>query len=417
MRDILEKRQFDAHEGYRAFAENTREGVYCFEINQPIAISLPIETQIDLIFGDGWLIECNAQMARLGAAENAESLIGEKLSALLPPHDPANRSLLRRFIESNYKLTEAESHKSDPIGTGRYFVNNLIGTIENGCLVRVWATQRDQTARKLREQALLESADQIRQMQKFEALGILTGGIAHDFNNFLAVVMLHSDMLSLQLPADSPLHERINQIKTAAVEAADTVRQLLAFSRRQMMQPRAAAPNQIIAESNQSLQKLLGERIKLKTDLDAESGICLIDSDQMKQVLMNLAANARDAMPNGGTLTIQTRNVRINRAEVRHKAQPPGDYIRLTFTDTGTGMNPAVRDRVFEPFFTTKTAGSNSGLGLATVYGIVKQSNGFVWVESEPGNGARFIVELPQIACTSETAVSEAAQMPIITRS
>ncbi len=250
----------------------------------------------------------------------------------------------------------------------------------------------------MREQALLESADQIRQMQKFEALGILTGGIAHDFNNFLAVVTLHSDLLSLQLPADSALHQRVSQIKTVAANAAETVRNLLAFSRRQMMQPRAAVLNQIIAQSNQVLQTLLGEKIKLETDLDHVSGVCMIDPDQMKQVLINLAANARAAMPNGGTLMIQTRNVRIDAAAVRHKAQSPGDYIRLTVADTGAGMNPAIKDRVFEPFFTTKPAGNNSGLGLATVYGIVKQSNGFVWVESEPGDGARFIIELPMIA-------------------
>ena len=258
-------------------------------------------------------------------------------------------------------------------------------------------TQRDQTARKLREQALLESADQIRQMQKFEALGILTGGIAHDFNNFLAVVMLHSDMLGLQLPADSVLQRRVSQIKTAAANAAETVRNLLAFSRQQMMQPRAAVLNQIIAESETVLRTLLGEQIELATDLDLNAGVCMIDPDQMKQVLVNLAANARDAMPNGGILTVQTQNVRLNRRDVRHKTQSPGDYIRLTVADTGTGMNPAIKDRVFEPFFTTKTAGDNNGLGLAAVYGIIKQSNGFIWVESEPGDGTRFVIELLQL--------------------
>lgn len=242
-----------------------------------------------------------------------------------------------------------------------------------------------------------QSEEHLRESSKIEAIGRLAGGIAHDFNNFLAVIMLHVDMLQLQLPADSPLLYRVNEIKTVTSNAAGMVRQLLAFSRKQTLQPHPVVLNQIVKEFSKILRSLVGEHIEMQFHLDADLGVAFVDQNQVTQVLMNLAVNARDALPNGGTIKIETSNISLKETDDRHKAQPAGSYVQLEFTDNGTGMDEQTRVRIFEPFFTTKEAGKGTGLGLATVYGIVKQSNGFIWVDSEIGKGTKFRIHFPRV--------------------
>ena len=246
----------------------------------------------------------------------------------------------------------------------------------------------------------------MRQAQKMEAIGKLTGGIAHDFNNLLAVIILQVDMLNLQLKPDNPMYHRIGEIKSAANRAASLTKQLLAFSRKQMLQPRPTNLNRVISGMDEILHRLIGEDIELKIELAPDLGVCLVDPDQMSQVLMNLVVNARDAMPDGGSLMIKTANVQFSE-ETRSKfaSQPAGNYVELTVADTGCGMDAATQERIFEPFFTTKEAGKGTGLGLSTAYGIVKQSEGFIWLESEVGKGTSFKVQLPVINKTVEQIV------------
>lgn len=195
------------------------------------------------------------------------------------------------------------------------------------------------------------SEEYLRQSSKIEAIGRLAGGIAHDFNNFLAVIMLHVDMLQLQLPPDSPLLFRVNEIKTVTNNAAGMVRQLLAFSRKQTLQPHPVVLNQIVKEFSKILRSLVGANIEMQVDLDSDLGVAFVDHNQVTQVLMNLAVNSRDALPSdGGVIKIETRNILLEESDARrHKAQPPGAYIQLQFSDNGTGMDENTRKKIFEP--------------------------------------------------------------------
>lgn len=309
----------------------------------------------------------------------------------------SNEAYLRDFIKAAYKLTDAETVETDKKGKDKYFLNNIAGIIENNRLVRIWGTKRDTTLSKQTEQAYLDSEKERRQSQKIEAIGRLAGGIAHDFNNFLAVIMLHVDMLNRKLPPDSPLRYRIDEIKQVTTSAAEMVRQLLAFSRKQPMQPRPVVLNQIVKQVIKILRPLIGEDVEVRLDLDVDLGVCFVDPNQITQVLMNLAVNAKDAMPKGGIINIGTSNVLLDKETPRHKAQPRGYYVQLIVSDNGSGIDPTIHERIFEPFFTTKEMGKGTGLGLSTVYGIVKQSDGFIWVNSQMSMGASFKIQFPRV--------------------
>ncbi|MDB4906627.1 MAG: Blue-light-activated protein [Gemmatimonadetes bacterium] len=265
----------------------------------------------------------------------------------------------------------------------------------------------------LRERKLLE--EQLRQSQKMEAVGRLAGGVAHDFNNLLTVIRVHSELLLEHGQLDVPVREDIEEIRNAANRASGLTRQLLAFSRKQILKPRAIDANVVIVELQRMLSRLLGVDVKLDTALSRDLAPVMVDPGQLEQVLMNLMVNARDAMPQGGTLRVVTRNERIGEQVLRHNVLvAPGDYVRIDVSDTGLGMDPSTIARVFEPFFTTKAAGHGTGLGLSTVYGIVKQSGGYVFVESEVGQGARFTVLLPRAEAEPPRHETPHAAMPAI---
>ncbi|MBI4486089.1 MAG: response regulator [Acidobacteria bacterium] len=247
---------------------------------------------------------------------------------------------------------------------------------------------------------------QFRQAQKMESVGQLAGGIAHDFNNLLTVINGVSDLLLAQISHDDPVRTDVQEILRAGERAATLTRQLLAFSRQQILEPRVLSLNTVVRGMEGLLRRVLGEDIDLVVVPAPDLGSVKADSGQIEQVISNLAVNARDAMPRGGRLTIETQNVEIDEEDARQHgvATPPGSYVRLTLTDSGVGMDEATRARIFEPFFTTKGPGKGTGLGLSTVYGIVKQSHGFIWVYSEVGRGTSFKIYLPQV---TEAAATE----------
>jgi two-component system cell cycle sensor histidine kinase/response regulator CckA len=261
----------------------------------------------------------------------------------------------------------------------------------------------DVTARRLLE-------EQLRHAQKMEALGQLAGSIAHDFNNLLGVIIGYSELLSADLGSEGLMSARLETIKKAGQRAASLTSQLLAFSRRQVLQPKVLNLNSLVTETQKMLQRLVGEDIEQKLVLDPALGKTKADPGQIVQVIMNLAVNARDAMPKGGRLTIETTNVSFEDAiNFYGVAVPPGEYVMLSVSDTGTGMDAETQLRIFEPFFTTKAAGKGTGLGLATVYGIVKQNGGYVFADSELRKGTIFKVYLPQVDLPVEEASSPAA--------
>ena len=260
-------------------------------------------------------------------------------------------------------------------------------------------------ARKAAEAALRQSEEQLRQVQKIEAMGRLAAGVAHDFNNILTAITGHSEFLLRQLDADDPRRKNAEQIEKAAYRAAGLTRQLLIFSRKQVIEPRVLNLNAVILNIKKMLCRLIGEDIEFCTLLDPAAGHIKADPGQIEQVIMNLAVNARDAMPNGGKLTVTTANTTLDKNHLKKfPDMGAGDYVMLAIADTGTGMSEEVKAHLFEPFFTTKPSGKGTGLGLATCFGIVKQNTGHIDVHSELGSGTTFKIYFPQVQSALEPA-------------
>jgi two-component system, cell cycle sensor histidine kinase and response regulator CckA len=318
--------------------------------------------------------------------------------------DPAERQrLLERdaYTEREYDDVEATWKRKDG---GRVTVQLSVRAVRrpNGTVEYYETFVRDLTQQRRLESQLLHS-------QKMEAVGRLAGGVAHDFNNLLTVILSYSDLLLEDLPSDAKDREDVEEIRKAAVAASSLTRQLLAFSRQQVLQPRILEINTVVTGTEKLLRRLLGEDVRLTASLAPDLGNVKVDPGQLEQIIMNLAVNARDAMPRGGQLTIETANVDMDAAYVAgHPVAQPGRYVMLAVSDTGIGMDAQTQARIFEPFFTTKEPGKGTGLGLATVYGIVQQSGGFIWVYSELGRGTSFKIYLPRVN-EAATAAPEAA--------
>lgn len=280
------------------------------------------------------------------------------------------------------------------------------GNDEVGEVTGAFDRMRSSLKKTQAEQRQLE--DRLRQAHKMEAVGRLAGGVAHDFNNLLTVIRGNSDLLLDRTSADASQRKYVEQIQKASDRAVSMTRQLLAFSRMQVLQPRVIDLNTIISEMNKMIPRLIGEHIEFTFTPDFKLAPVFADPGQMEQVFLNLAVNARDAMPDGGRIIVRTANVHMDpAAAAMHPPMTSGDYVLLSVSDNGHGMDTETKARIFEPFYTTKEVGKGTGLGLATVYGIVKQSGGFIWVESQKGKGATFEVYLPN----SRKSVTESGDM------
>jgi PAS domain S-box-containing protein len=345
---------------------------------------------IAVLTPDGVIRELNHRWEEI-LGQSKEQIVGHHILEFAPLGAPHDNS--RMFAEAASRGTT----RTPPVQIARpdgsiVLLEFSATTIDVGGRRLLMTIGRDVT-----EQQLLEQ--QLRQSQKLEAVGQLAGGVAHDFNNVLTAILGFCELLMDEMDPDGHQYADVLQIQKAGERAASLTRQLLAFSRKQILQPAVLDPNALIRNLEPMLRRLIAESIDVSVSLQPDLGRVRMDPTQLEQILMNLAVNAGDAMPDGGKLTIETTDATLDRQSLqRHGPVVPGDYVALIVSDTGDGMDEATTRHIFEPFFTTKGVGKGTGLGLSTVYGIVKQSGGYVWVYSEPGQGTTFKIYLPRIA-------------------
>ena len=521
-----------SEERYRAFIEQTTEGVWRFELEQPVDTNLPPDEQIDRFYASAYLAECNDVVASMYGFSKAAELVGARLGDLLPRSEPQNLAFLRAFISSGYRLTDAESHEYDREGKERYFLNNLIGIISDNHIIRAWGSQRDVTASRQAEAAIQASEarfrsvfesgmigiafwngaqmtsandtllsmlgytrkdlddgllrhgrltppgyeevdrrateetreygsctpyekeflrkdgsrvpvlvggarlgdtmsdavffvlditarrraeERLRQAERIEVVGQLAGGMAHEANNQMSVVLGAASFILERQDLPQVVRQDVEYIRQAAERTASITRQLLAFSRRQVLQRAVVNLNSVLQHLEPILKRTLTEEQTLELRLAKDLAPIRTDRSQLDQVLLNLAINARDAMPEGGKLLIETREVELTQTYAASKSEvsiTPGRYTALIVSDTGVGMDAETMKHLFEPFFTTKDVGKGSGLGLAMVYGIVKQSGGYIWAYSEPGMGTTLKVYFPSVVEDGSQSAPGTVQEP-----
>jgi len=501
-----------SEERYRAFVQQSSEAIWCFEARTPIPVGLPEDDQIEHFFLDGYLSECNDAMAQLYGFASSADIVGVRLADLMDRRDPAPERTLRAFIRSGYRLVDAETKGRSPAGEVRVFLNNLVGIVEDGRLLRAWGTQRDITAQRRAEEALRASEEslrtftdnavfgiyrstldgrlllanqtlaqmlgyasadellgldmhrlyhdpaerdrriaqqgtsdrfvgeivwqrkdgqplpvrvsgrsvhdaaggitwfdgvvedmserrnleqQLRQAQKMEAVGQLAGGMAHDFNNLLTAILTTTELIEEELPAsDAQVRGDLTLIKTASRRGGELIGKLLAYARRQRLALKPIVLSDVVRDAAGVLRRVVPEDIEIQLTLD-DSTVVEADPGAVEQILMNLVTNARDAMPGGGTLRLETSRTALTAEACAAQGWgTPGPYGMLSVSDTGIGMDADTQTRLFEPFFTTKPVGAGTGLGLAMVYGLVRQHDGYVEVRSALSQGTTFSVFL-----------------------
>jgi PAS domain S-box-containing protein len=386
VRDITERKQEEqalrrSEEKYRQLFENATYGIFR---------SKP----------DGTLLDVNSALVAMLGYDSKEQLLSLKLNSDVY-ENPADRAAAIEKCMPTGRVggVEVKWKRRD----GNIIHVRLTGRIIGGGDGKIG--DMEVIVEDITERLGLE--EQLRQSQKMEAVGLLAGGIAHDFNNLLSVILGNSELL-LDTAQAGPASHYAHEIKKATRRAAELTRQLLAFSRKQVLHPAILDLNAVIQDVGKILQRVIGEDVRIVTDLATNLGSIRADRGQIEQILMNLATNARDAMPNGGKFTLRTGNIDLGPEDAaRHSWVKVGQYIHLAVSDTGMGMTEDVRSRVFEPFFTTKGRGRGTGLGLATAYGIVKQSAGFIWVSSAPGAGTTFDIYFPRLEEKAARLVSD----------
>lgn len=376
---LSEKARMDAEARYRTLVEQLVAVTYIARLGLE-GEWLYVSPQLETMLGyqpEQWLADPKMWMSRIHPEDRVLVASAE------------DAALGGRPFRAEYRLLHRDGHVVWVDDTASVMRDADGNNLLHGVLLDVTERKR------------LES--ELHQAQKMQAVGQLAGGIAHDFNNILTVILGYSQiLLEEDKPSGDLIHRSAEQIRNAADRAAALTRQLLAFSRKQVLEPRILNLNKVLGDLDKMLRRLITENIHIVNLPGSDLGSVKADPAQIEQVLLNLAINARDAMPNGGQLTIETANVELDQSSDEHKTVIPGRYVMLAVSDTGSGMDASVRARVFEPFFTTKEMGKGTGLGLATVYGIVKQSGGYIWVYSEPGSGSTFKIYLPRVDRAAE---------------
>ena len=385
IRRRAEESLLESKEHYRTLFEGSRDAIFLHNL-------------------EGKFIDANQAMLDLFGYTREEMIGMNSIDIHAHPEDRSKflNELVQKGFHRDYeiKLKKKDGTEIDCLLTAS------IRRADDGTIIGYQGIIRDISDKKLLESQLLQA-------QKMEAVGRLAGGIAHDFNNLLTTIIGNTELSLLRTGKDNPLCENIAEIKKAANRAASLTRQLLAFSRKQVLQPVVLNLNTVICSLEKMIGRLIGEDVELETLLSPDLGEVRADAGQMEQVIMNLVINARDAMPRGGKLIIETANVDLdeNYASEHGVKLNPGPYVMLAVSDTGKGIDKETQSRIFEPFFTTKEKGKGTGLGLSTVYGIVKQSGGLIWVYSELGEGTTFKIYLPRIRCGSEPLRKEQAPL------
>ncbi|HEY8072803.1 MAG TPA: ATP-binding protein [Labilithrix sp.] len=328
-----------------------------------------------------------------------EELVGRTMTERFPGIDQTPMFAVLRRCMSERAHDVMENEFAYPDGSKGWFELRFVPVPEGVCILSL-----DVTEKKRAQIALERSEEQLRHAQKMDAIGQLAGGLAHDFNNLLSIVVSYADLMIGELRPDDPMRADAMEIRTAGMRAADLTKQLLAFSRRQLLSLSIVDLNETLKQMGRMLERIIGEHIELRIAPGAGLQKVKVDPAQVEQVIMNLAINARDAMPNGGRLTIETGNAELDATyALAHAGVTAGPHVMLAVTDSGAGMDKATQERIFEPFFTTKEPGKGTGLGLSTVYGIVKQSGGNIWVYSEVGKGTTFKVYFPRTDESTDT--------------
>ncbi len=339
------------------------------------------------------------QMLGYGAGE----MLGKPVWDFFEEEDTTRKVILAKLSgDVSFHDTFERTYRRKDGSTLPVLVEDRVMRDKGNQIIGIRSMVEDITERRRTEEALRKSEEQLRQWQRVEAIGRLAGGVAHDFNNLLMTIKGCSELLLGAFDRRDPRREEVEEILKAADRATSLTRQLLAFGRRQVLQPQVLDLNAVVMNMDKMLRRVIGEDVQLITSLHRDLWSVKVDPGMIEQVIMNLAVNSRDAMPNGGKLTIETTNVTHDEEYASHHVSvKPGYYAMLAITDTGCGMDKETQSHLFEPFFTTKEKGKGSGLGLSTVYGIIKQSGGNIWTYSEPGLGTTFKIYLPRVEETS----------------
>ncbi len=380
---------------FENFFRNALVGIWRIEFPEPIPVDLPVKEVAKKILHSGVISECNQAFLDMYHISNVDEIIG-KAPIYFSTNPETSVERLAEFVQNNFTAEFMETVEKDVKGEVHYFNNSFVGYVQGGKLRWMWGMQIDVTEKKKLEEQFLQS-------QKMEAIGMLAGGIAHDFNNILTVINGYSDILLRKMDADNPLLKYITHIRRAGERASHLTKQLLSFSRKQVFQTKTINLNSVITNMISMIQRIIGEHIEIITRLASNLASIKFDESKIEQIIMNMIVNAKDAMDTGGKLFIETRNVYLDDEYCeRHPEAQPGEYVLLSIMDTGRGMSEEVLEHIFEPFFTTKEKGSGTGLGLATVYGIVKQANGHISVRSQEGQGTTFFLYFPKSAEAEE---------------
>lgn len=378
------------------FIAQNYDAIFRIDFAQPILIDSAADEQCELFLGGGSIGHFNESFRAISTLFGIEEVESGKLRPVISGGLPFEKQSVRVFFSNGLRLDGLELMRVGADNQPRYFSLSLTGIVEGHNLACVWVRLHETTVERNARRELDEFEKQSRLTQKIEALGRLAGGIAHDFNNFLAVIMLQNDMLNLQLPAGSPMRYRTEEMKKATAKAASMVKQLMAVGRKQTLNPQPTDINRVVEEFVRNAPAIIGEDVTIESELSA-TGICFVDRGHVIGALAELAENSRDAMPDGGVIRITTEEIVLDKTSIMHKSQHEGAFVQITVTDNGVGMDPSVLESVFEPFFSTKNQSKGVGLGLATVYGFVKQSRGFIWAESKPGRGTTIRIQFPRV--------------------